>query len=108
MLIPRQSPGVVHQPNGKPNSKPRLAGSSAILNSTDGISMQACQRFVTELPGPAIAVARHPNAGFATWISSGVCKIDAEAASLDKCGFWACNNGKNATKCFIQGSEGLC
>ena len=68
----------------------------------------ACQHFVTELPGPSSAVARHPQAGFTFWGTTGVCKIDAEAAALDKCGFWACNNSKDATQCHIQASDGPC
>ena len=108
MVLPRQSIGIIQNHGSELPSDVELTLIRDAGMPSDGISAQACQRFVTELTGPAIAVGRHPNAGFTTWNSSGVCKIDAEASSLDKCGFWACNNGQDATKCFIQASEGLC
>jgi hypothetical protein len=59
-----------------------------------------------EGPGTALAVAKHRETGFTTWLSAGVCKLDAEARALDKCGYSACRNGRDATKCFIASSAG--
>ena len=64
-----------------------------------------CQRFVSENPGPAAAIAQHPNAGFTKFTATGISAIDATAAALDKCGFWACQNSQDATKCSIEASS---
>src|SRR5271157_2194138 len=62
------------------------------------VPADGCQRLVTENPGPAAAIAQHPNAGFTKFTATGICAIDATAAALDKCGFWACQNAQDATK----------
>lgn len=76
--------------------------------STGLVPSDGCTRFFDDYTGPetALAVAKHRDTGFTTWLSAGVCKLDSEARALDKCGYAACKNGRDATKCYIASSTG--
>jgi len=77
-------------------------------NPQGALPADGCIRFFDDYDGPetALAVAKHRDTGFTTWLSAGVCKLDAEARALDKCGFSACNSARDATKYFIASSIG--